>query len=217
MPQESRDQIRMKRYLITSAITVTACLAMVAAAGAYASASTADVLTYGSVGGTNVAVNSVLTSTLRSGTSGTFFTTTNGTTGGSCSSGSLSAKVTSNPVAGGTADVSVTSQTFTNCRNNMSFSISSITVTTPYTATINQSGVRIANVSATIDGMHGLVATRCNYTGTSLSGTSVFTNQHFVAQPLSSSFCPSNMYYSATFNSFVDTSVTGNPTVYVNS
>lgn len=238
----------MRRYLIISATAALAALTLIGAAS-YASASTTDVLTYGSAGGTNVAVGNVLTSSLSSGTDATFYTTPGGTTGGSCSAGSLSTSVTSNPAAGGTADSSTSSQTFGTCSDNLSYTINSIYLQSAYTAAISQYGVGVSTISAVMTGTiplgvygpetgnsgarsevcpetslmkPGIVPTcgtsvTCYYTGTNLSGTNVFTNQELVATDESNSLCPADMYFSATYNPLTDTSVTGDPQVYVNS
>jgi hypothetical protein len=236
----------MRKYLITTAAAVTASLALMVT-GSYASAQSVDVLTYGSAGGTNVSVNDVLSSSLQSGTNATFYTATSGTTGGTCSSGSISESVTSNPTEGGTADTSVSSQSFSSCADNLSFTIDSMTMNSGYTAELSQYGVSVPAVSATIVGSvpigvegankpgtikktaglneicPGSVDTGCGltvdcyYTGSGLSGSNVFTNQELVATSESNSDCPSVMYFSATYGTLVDSSVTGDPTVYVNS
>src|SRR6266702_4391789 len=205
----------MRRYLTISATVLAAALAITAAA-TYASATTTDTLTYGSKGGTNVAVGSVLTTTLQSGTNATFYTTTDGTTGGVCSSGALSATVQSNPPAGGVADTSTTSQTFTNCTNNLNISSMSVSISTPYAATSSVYGIGINTINSTITGWMGTWVKHfitCYYTGTNISGTTTFTNQLL---SLSSGSSSSVMYFSAAYNQFVDTSVSGNPIVYVN-
>jgi hypothetical protein len=189
----------MRKYLIISAVTLVAASFTMLGVG-MASASTTDVLTYGSAGGTNVAVNSGLQSSLSSGTDATFYTTTTGTTGGSCSSGNMSSTLTANPAEGGTASQSVTSQAFTTCTDSLGYTSLGVTITTPYTATTTSGGLGVATLHATIigtnpgcDGVcsgssakranticpqtaHGQVTggcgstTTCDYTGTGLSG-----------------------------------------------
>lgn len=214
--------IHMRRYLIISAAAAVAASLAIMAAETYASASTVDVLTYGSAGGPNVTVNSVLKSSLKSGVNATFFTSTNGSSGGSCTSGTISEKVTTNPVAGGTADTSVTTQSFSSCSDNIGMTITSAQINTPYAATTNGNGVGIAKATGTLNGTipnnnGGVTDVTCNYTGTNLSGTTQFTNQEFFKSSGSGPFCPGNVFFSATYNSLADTSVTGDPTVFVNS
>ena len=206
------------KYLAISVATVAALLVVVVGAN-YSWASTVDVLTYGSVGGTNVAVNNVLTSSLSSGTSATFDTTAGGSSGGSCSTGTVSETVQTNPAVGGTADTSATSQSFSNCSDNQGYNLGSITMTTPYASTITSSGIGAATVVVVMAGSAGSpdpIAVRCTYTGTNVSGTTSFTNQHFTLTS-SKGPCQSDMYFSASYNALVDTSVSGDPTVFVNS
>lgn len=207
----------MRRYLIASAATVAACLTVIGTA-TFASASTVDVLTTGSAGGPNVAVGNVLTGTLSSGTSATFYEATTGTTGGVCTAGALSQTVTSNPAAGGNAASTVTSQTFSSCTDNISTTINSIVINSGYTSEIGSEGTFIPSASATLKGVFdGLFVETCHYSGTSLSGNSVFTNQEFTKASGSTSTCPSVFYFSATYSALSDVSVSGSPEVFENS
>jgi len=208
----------MRRYLIASAVAAATCLAVIGT-GTLASASTIDVLTTGSAGGPNVAVNNVLTGTLSSGTSATFYESTSGTTGGVCTTGAISETVTSNPAVGsGNAGATVTSQTFSSCTDNINISITSITIDSGYTSAIGSEGTFIPSATATLKGLvNGFLQETCHYTGTSLSGTSVFTNQQFTKSGVSSSTCPSVFYFSATYSAMSDISVSGSPEVFLNS
>lgn len=208
----------MRKHLIISATTLAATLTLALAGASYATASTTDTLTYGSQGGTNVSVNNVIGSSLQSGTTATFYTTTSGSTGGSCSAGAFSATVTSNPAVGSVSDESTTKQSFSNCTDNLSFTISSITITTPYATTMGGNGTRIASLKSTLVGKDSAGATvTCHYNGSNIVGTWVFTNQELTLGSGSSSVCESALYFSATYGALLDTSVSGHPIVYVNT
>jgi predicted Zn-dependent protease len=206
----------MRKYLTISAI-VTAAVAAGVALTMTASASTSDVLTYGSQGGSNVSVGSTLSSNLSSDTQATFYTSSNGSDGAACSSGTMSEDVTANPTAGGNATADVGSQSFGGCSNNLGYTESSAKVDS-YSATVNSSGVSVGTVSATLVFTPGLEkSVTCNYTGTSLSGSNVFSNQLMVGDGLNYGSCPKDVYFSATYGTVTDTSVEGSPAVYVNS
>jgi hypothetical protein len=230
----------MRKLIITAAGLAIAVAAVITGAS-IASASTTDVLTYGSQGGTNVSVNNVLSSELSSGTDATFYTTTTGTSGGSCSTGTMAGTVTSNPAEGGTADTNITSQVFTDCSDNLGFNDLGVTIDTPYTTTTNSDGNGIGTLDATLSGQVGScdgvcdspnhhssvicpgVSTGCGtniycyYTGTNVSGTTSWTSQPLALDSGSNADCPSEMYFSATYSYAVDTSVSGDPEVYLNS
>jgi hypothetical protein len=207
----------MRKHLIISAATLAATLTLALAGASYAAASTTDTLTYGSQAGTNIPVNSVISDSLQSGTPATFYTSTSGTTGGTCSAGSYSATVTSNPAEGTVSDETTTSQSFGDCTDNLSFSINSITIK-PYDATMGGNGTQIASLKSTLVGTNSAGATvTCHYTGTSVSGSWVFTNQELTLGSGSSGACVSTLYFSATYGALIDTSVSGDPIVYVNT
>jgi hypothetical protein len=214
-----------KRLIISvgSAVATAALTLAGVAAATSASASTTDVLTYGSVGGTNVAVKSVLTSSLRSGTDATFYTgTTSPYFGVSCSTGSSSQTVSTNPAAGGTADLSTTSQSFSYCSQNLgeAYTIEEIDVTTPYASTVSPDGSTIPSSTAVLEFSFDHVSYFCYYKGTNLSGTAKVTNQKYVetSGPLGeSSLCAADVYFSATYKALADTSVSGDPAVYLNT
>jgi hypothetical protein len=106
-----------KRTLaLAGAASVAALAAALSTAPAFAAGST-DVLSWGGANpsGTNVATTDSLTGTLQSG-SGVFTFDSNGTIVTiTCSGASIAVNATTNPTAPGTADLNLTTLTFTGC------------------------------------------------------------------------------------------------------
>jgi hypothetical protein len=176
---------------------------------------------------------------LKSGTKANFFTTSNGTSGASCSASTLTATVTSNPAAGGTAGESLTAQTFSSCTSNIAgvTKVNSVTVNNlPYTVTANGStkaitlsGGSAGSIQATVSLGTVLGNVTCTYKagttssgGGSLSGTGsntdnsiTLSNQQFTKSS-GSGLCPTNSFLSATYAPVQDTSVSGSPAVFLN-
>jgi hypothetical protein len=215
------------RKIIGASVVASIAMAATLAFGAAAFASTTDVLTYGSAGGTNVSAGDTLSTGLSSGTNATFFTAKTGSTGVTCTSAAMSSGVTSNPAAGGKAGLSVSSTSYSGCSNTEGYGLVGVTINS-YTASISSTSSTTGSVTGNVTfsiPRSGLGAQTCLYAGSSLTGTNVFTNQ-----PLSltggsvsghagtdDANCPSTLYYSATFGTTKDTSVTGAPSVFVNS
>jgi hypothetical protein len=220
----------MRRHLY---LGIAAATALVALPTASASAATPDVLTYGSVGGGNVAVGDVLTAGLASGTTATFYSSTTGTSGVSCTASSFGATVTANPAAPGTVTESLTSQTFSGCTTNVvgTTGVQSITVNNlPYTVSVSDasgdpvtvSGTSSSPIKTTVVLGTILGTITCVYTGPSFTGSASatasslsFTNQTFTLQS-GSSLCFSTAYFSANYAPIADSGQTGSPSVYVN-
>lgn len=208
----------MRKTLIISAAAIAASLSLATLAANYATAGTVDVLTYGSQGGTNVSVGDVISSPIAPGTVITFYTTTTGTSGGSCSTGSTAATVASNPAVGGTANLSNTVESLSNCTDNLTFRVSSVSISNPGGATISASGVAVPSVTGTVVGTESFgLQLSCKYTGTNLSSGFSFSNQQLNRATGQSTQCPATLYVSGQAGTLVDTSVSGNPTVYVNT
>jgi hypothetical protein len=220
----------MRRYLYLGIAAVTALIAALPAATA--SAATTDVLTYGSAGGSNVAVGDVLTASLASGTTATFYNSATSTSGVSCTGSAFSATVTANPAASGTATESLTSQTFTGCTTNVfgTTGVQSLTITSlPYDTTVSDSsgdplvvGDTTTPVSTVVVLNTILGTITCTYGGTSITGASSntdtsisFTNQGL---PLTSGsiLCFSEGFFSAKYAPVLDSSQSGSPAVYTN-
>ncbi|MEY9835726.1 Tat pathway signal sequence domain protein [Streptacidiphilus sp. EB103A] len=188
------------------------------------------VLTYGSAGGTAVAVGDVLTAPLASGTNATLYSSSTGTSGITCTSSQLTATVTSNPATSGTATESATAQTFSSCTSNVFgvLAVKSITVNAlPYTTSVNSNGTLTVAPSGTAIQTTVVLSTllgsiTCVYQAPSLSGTTsntdnsiTFSNQAFTKSS-GSSLCFSSGYFTATYAPIADSSVSGSPSVYVN-
>ncbi|MBY8883618.1 Tat pathway signal sequence domain protein [Streptomyces sp. PTM05] len=195
-------------------------------------AAASSVLTYGSAGGSAVAVGDSLVAPLKSGTKATFYSSTSGTSGVSCSASQFTASVSTNPAAPGTATESLTGQTFTSCTSNVVgvTGVKSITVNgLPFNTSVSDASgdpVTVAPASGSVQTtvvLNTLLGTTtCVYSGGSLTGaanntaqTIAFANQHFTKSS-GSSLCFSNAYFSATYGPVADTSQSGSPSVYVN-
>lgn len=200
--------IRKLAYLgATSAIALTAGLAAAAPAGA----ATSDVLTYGSVGGTNVPSGAALSAPL---TAPGVFTTSLGNI--SCPTGSFTSSVTSNPTVPGPAVLSVTGLTFTaaSCTDGIkgTTKVVSVGLAAPATASVSSTTSTLTltslNVKVVLATLLGNLT--CNYgtagTVTSVVGalsntgnTLTFTNAP-VNLVTGSAACPSSGTFSATFS-----------------
>jgi hypothetical protein len=191
-----------------------------------------NVLTYGSLGGTNVAVGNVLTSGLKTGTVATFYSTTTGTTGVKCSVSAFSATVLTNPAAGGTATESLTSQTFGTCTSNVPgvTSVMSVVVNNlPYNASVNGTSKAVTITGGTA----GVIQTTVKL-GTLLGGITcvyladlntvkglasntdnsiTFTNQKF-NKSSGPATCFTTAWFSAVYAPVTDSSIAGSPSVF---
>lgn len=213
-----------------SLLTVVGAVAALALPAALpASAADTPVLTTGGAGGTPVATGAVLTASLASGTTATFYSSADGTSGLSCTSSQFTATVTGNPSAPGTATESVTAHTFdaASCTSNVTgvLGVSGITVDhLPYTATVTSAGALNvtppagSTVQTTVKLRTLLGTVTCVYQGPGLSGTAsnadnsiTFDDQHFT-KISGSSLCFSNAYFTAKYAPVT----TGGAAVYVN-
>jgi len=187
-------------------------------------ASTTDVLTYGSSGGTNVTVNSSLSASLSSGTHATFYTTTSGTEGVTCTGSNVTQTVSSNPVAPGTAHLSTTALSYSGCTSNI-FGFDTVEAAQvaglPYTSSTADSGSNPVTITGVIfrlllSGSNG--TEQCNYEVASgaLTGSLTLTNQNYQLYIDSDPTCPGNMYASSTYGTVHDKSVSGSPQVFLN-
>jgi hypothetical protein len=218
----------MRKYLYLACAALGATLV---ASTAYAD--TGAVLTVGAVGGTSAAVGDTVTASLLAGSKATFYSTTNGTSGVSCTTSSFSSTLTANPPAPGVATETIDAQTFANCSSNI-------------LGTLGVKGVTLNNLAyqATIDGATGAVAIApgsagpiqatvvittllgqitCVYqpVATSLAGVAdntnnsiKFTNQQF-NKITGSTLCLSTAYWTATYSPVTDTTQGGS--VFVNA
>jgi hypothetical protein len=220
----------MPRYVVSALAGAAALTALALLSTATASADSA-VLTYGAAGGNAVSVGDVFTASLATGTTASITTSLNGTSGITCSGSTLSATVTSNPAAPGTATESATSQTFSGCTSNVLgvSAVQSLTVNAmPYntsaasdgTVTVTPASGSAIQTTVVLSTLLGSVT--CVYRAPSLTAVSsnstnslTFTNQAFTKS--SGSFlCNSKSYFTATYAPVVDSSVSGAPAIYTN-
>jgi hypothetical protein len=187
-------------------------------------ATTTDVLTYGSSGGTNVAVHNTLSTSLSSGTTATFYDSTSGTEGLSCTGSTMTDSVSTNPAAPGTASLSTTGLTYSGCTSNI-FGFDTVEAAQvfglPYATSAVDSGSNPISISGVIfrillSGSQG--TEQCNYEVASgaLTGSTSYSKQDFQLYIQSDQTCPGDMYASATYGTIHDTSVSGSPQVFMN-
>jgi len=127
----------MRKILYVSvALAATLGGALLIAAPAQAAATAVLFTTTG--GGTNVPVNATLNAALKTGTTANF-TAGSGTV--KCSASTFTAKVVTNPAAGGTATESLTGQTFSSCTATGIAGVTGVQSVTvnglPYNASVN--------------------------------------------------------------------------------
>lgn len=209
-----------RSVIVCAALLIAAPIAFASTANAAGTA----VLTYGAAGsaGTNVNVGDVLQADLASPS--TFYSDSTGTTGITCTDSEFTASATNNPTAPGTATESLTDQTFGGCTSNVVGveSVEGVSVTNlPVNVSISDDGtVTTGPIETTIDLDTLLGETACEYSSSGLTGSTSggeisFANQEF-ALVSGSSLCPASGYFSAVYAQAIDTSVAGDPLVYVN-
>ncbi len=227
----------MRKYLGAAAAAAAATLLMAVPAFASSNAVLSD--TAANPNGTNTAVGAVITSNLAAGTNATFFTTSTGTTGISCSVSTTKATVLTNPTAPGTATLSLTNQDFTNTSTNCTINgggktVNSITIDhLPYNVSIASGGsvtispgtsgnihttVSITTIfNQTISCAYHVDATSGNVTGNASNTNNdiKFTNQKFDIDTGQNGQCPSTSFFTADYGPQVD-SGNGNAKVFTN-
>ncbi|MFF2044420.1 Tat pathway signal sequence domain protein [Kitasatospora sp. NPDC058170] len=222
--------MRIRRTLGTAAL---AALALATAAVTPAQAAAPAVLTYGGPGGTAAAVGDVLTADLVPGTYATFYSSASGTSGIKCAVSAFSATVTSNPAAPGVAVEQLNSHTFGSCSANVLgvTGVQSVTVNNlPFTNAVSDGAGNPVTLSPTAGPLQTTVVLKtilgtitCVYRAPgSISGTTSNTAQTigFASQAFNKFSGPSTCfaagYFTATYGPVLDTSVAGNPHIYVN-
>jgi hypothetical protein len=227
----TRRGVTVRKYFYAGTLVAAALVAAVpAASAAAAAAAPVHVLTTVRAGGPAVATGAVLKASLKVRTSAVFKTTLGTVT---CTTSTFTAKVVSNPVKPGTAKESITAETFGSCKS----SIGGVTIKSstpgnlPYNATISDARghpVKISGHSTTkpllvtVTVKFGTSTFNCSIKAASISGTSsntgnvvVFVNQKFT-KAAGGTLCPSSGTFSATYGPVRDSSVRGNPAVFVN-
>jgi hypothetical protein len=219
----------MRKFMLAGAVAATAILAFVPMSTmALASpAATHDVLTSGKAGGANVAKGATLKANLKSKTTALFNAGSAGKI--TCKTSSVTDKVTKNPAKPGTADLSLTAQSFSKCAafNNPNFrSVQKVIVDgLPYTTTISDKKgdpVSVSKSKVTLDLVTTVGTVTCVYKASATHGsasnktqTIAFTNQLF-KKSSGPGVCPGSGKFSATYGPVLDTSVKGSPHVFVN-
>jgi hypothetical protein len=214
----------MRKLLIPAAAAV-ALLAV--APMTAASAASHSVLTVSRVGGPNVKVGALLKAGLKSGTKAVF--ETGGGTNVTCKKVMFTDQVTKNPSRPGTAIEKLKAQTFGSCTVKGitgATSVQSVKLNKlPYTTTIKDSTgnpVAVTGTNTTISINTVLGAIHCTYIAKTTKGSANNKSQTitFVKQAFKLSSgpgtCPKNGTFSAEFGPVQDTSVKGNPHVFVN-
>jgi hypothetical protein len=220
----------MRKHLPLAVIAAGAAVMLLPMASAFAA--TPHVLTIGKAGGTAVKTNAVLKAALAKGKDVTFAVPGETLT---CTAATFASKVTSNPSKPGTADESQTSQTFSKCK----VSITGATVKSikagdlPYKVTVSDKGdvVKVSESSKTkpleftaVVSVSGIGTVTCVDQAASITGkasnsgnTITFTKQKFSPKAGGNPLCGTKSgAFSATFGPVTDSSVHGNPKVFVN-
>ncbi|MBU6532503.1 Tat pathway signal sequence domain protein [Streptomyces mayonensis] len=217
------------RTLLTLTAAVAALTLPAVLPAAAGTAADTPVLTTGAAGGTPVAVGDTLVAPLASGTSATFHSSADGSSGVSCTSSQFTVTVTDNPTAPGTATESLTAHTFdsASCTSNVTgvLGVTGIKVANlPYTSTVSSAGavtVTPASGSAvrtTVSLRTLLGSIDCVYESPGLTGTAsnadnsiAFADQHFT-KVSGSGLCFADGWFTATYAPVTD----GSGTVFVN-
>ena len=222
----------MRKFLVPAMAAAAAALFIPLQAAIPATAAPTashDVLTIKKVGGTNVRVGAKLRAGLKSGTKATFLTP--GDNYVKCSSVTFTATVTKNPKKKGTADEKLTTQIYKKCTTNISIATGAPKVVLndlPYKTTLSDSKgdpVTVSGTTATISVPASIGGTLvCHYGAdkkkTHGSASNVSQTISFSSQPFKLTSgpdgCPKTGKFTATFGPVKDTSVKGDPHVYVN-
>jgi hypothetical protein len=217
----------MRKQLFAVAIAAAGALLAVAPS-LPASAASPSVLTVGSAGGTAANAKDTVTAGLLSGTDAVLSTSSGNIT---CTQSTFTASVTSNPTAPGTADESLTAQTFAGCTAKITGveSVKSISVLNlPYVAAVSDSSDTLTltagssgalEVSAALNTLIGTVT--CDFTASSLTGTTSNSNNSITFSSQSTTLlsgpgvCPKSGTFSAAYGPVEDTTQ-GNGLVFVN-
>jgi hypothetical protein len=232
MPVVVRKGVTVRKYFYSGVLVATALLAA-ALAVASAAAAPAHVLTTGKVGGPAVKTGAILKAGLTKRTNAVFATTLGKLT---CTKSTFTAKVVTNPVKGAkpaTATESITAETFTGC----TISVKGVTIKSssvgnlPYNGTVSDAKGNPVKISGrtkakplllSITVKFGASTFSCSVKAASISGSwtnkgnaTVFVKQKFT-KASGNSLCPTSGTFTASYGPVQDTSVKGNPAVFVN-
>jgi hypothetical protein len=221
----------MRKWVYTgmaAAIAVLTILPVATAAAAPARAAH-DVLTIGKVRGANVKVKAVLRASLKP-KSKAIFSVSSPTLKAtlSCKKSTVTEKVTKNPRRPGSAQVSLTKQTFGSCSISIAGAkVKSIKLNKlPYKVAISDKKhdpVTVSRPSTSFVAVDGTLTIGCTYKAKTIKGSAsnkrqliTFSKQKFTFSSGNKIFCPKTGSFSATYGPVVDTSVKHHPHVFVN-
>jgi hypothetical protein len=218
----------VRKYLYAAPLLAAALIAAVPAASA--AAAPVHVLTTGKAGGPAVKVGAVLKASLAKGSAAVFSNSLGKVT---CTSSTITAKVTSNPARPGTAKESLTAQTFGTCKISIPdvFIKSESLLNRPYNVTVSDAKGHRVTISGrtkakpvliSITVKAGSLTFTCSVKAASISGAAsnkgsvvVFVKQRFT-KASGGSLCPASGTFSATYGPVTDSSVKGSPHVFLN-
>jgi hypothetical protein len=221
----------VRKYLYLAMAAASAAVLAAPVVAQAAPAAHPHVLTIKKAGGTAVNPGATLKASLKKGTDAVFSLTGINI---KCKESSFTAKAVKNPTAPGTATESVTSETIGKCTISIAGgSVKSVkAVNLPYNSTVSDKKglpVTIAGtkkskpieLSSTASALGETI--KCNYTAKTVAGTAsnkgstiTVKNAKFSKGSGSNSLCPATATFSATYGPVQDTSVKGNPAVFVN-
>jgi hypothetical protein len=224
----------VRKYLyLAMAVASAAVLAAPIVADA-APAASSHVLTVKKVHGPAVKPGAVLKASLVKGTKAVFVLSGGLSLTIKCSSASFTAKVVKNPLAPSKATESVTAETIGKCATTFTGVTvkSNKALNLPYNSSVSDKKglpVSVAGrskskpIELTATAAVGTMTFTCTYMGASVAGaasnkgnTIAFTKQKLTLAKGSTTGCPMNLSFSATYGPVQDTSVKGNPAVFVN-
>jgi hypothetical protein len=232
MPVVVRRGVTVRKYFYIGVLVATALVAALPATAA--GAATVHVLTTGKAGGPAVAPKAVLKASLKSRTDAVFATTDGKL---SCTKSTFTAKVVTNPAKGAkpaTATESITAETFSGCTISVKGVVikSSSVGNLPYNASVSDAKGNPVKISGRTKAKPLLLSISvqippgkpfsCSVKAASIAGS--WTNKGnatvFVKQKLTKAsggaLCPTSGTFTATYGPVQDTSVKGNPAVFVN-
>jgi hypothetical protein len=199
-----------------------------------APAAPSHVLTIKKVHGTAVKPGAVLKASLVKGTKAVFSLTGSINLTIKCSSSSFTAKAVKNPTAPSTATESITAESIAKCTINfMGATVKSTkALNLPYNSAVSDKKGLPVTVSGrskklpielTSTASASGSSIKCTYMAASIAGaasnkgnTITISKQKMKVAPGSNPLCPMNATFSATYGPVQDTSVKGNPAVFVN-
>jgi hypothetical protein len=221
----------MRKYRYLATVAGGALCATLLASAAFADSDA--VLTVGGPDGPNAAVGDTVTASLAAGTTATFYSTTTGTSGVSCTTSSFSSTVTANPPAPGVAGQSIDAQSFADCSSNVlgTTGVRGVTLNNlGYQATVDgatgavtvapgsagpiQATVVISTILGAITCVYQPVAGSLTGTADNATNSISFVNQQF-NKITGSALCLSTAYWTATYAPVTDTTQGG--AIHVNA